>query len=177
MRRKALQLIGGVAIALAMLANLPALAQDGEKVVQVDPEAWRTFLTELRAEAAAGGIREEILAEALDGLQPIRRVIQLDRAQPEFTITFQQYLDRVVPQFRIDRARAKRAENRDLLDDVERAIGVPSRFVVALWGIETDFGRITGGFMVIRALATLAFDDRRAAYFRREFAGRAAYSS
>ena len=162
------RLFGAAAFAFAMLANLAAQAQDGEKVVQVDPEAWRTFLVELRAEAAAAGVREDILAEALDGLQPIRRVIQLDRAQPEFTITFQQYLERVVPQFRIDRARAKRAENRELLDEVERTIGVPSRFIVALWGIETDFGRITGGFKVIRALATLAFDDRRAAYFRRE---------
>jgi membrane-bound lytic murein transglycosylase B len=164
----AMRAIVAALLAFVTLAAMPALAQDGEKMVQVDPEAWRAFLVELRAEAAADGIREDILSEALDGLQPIRRVIQLDRAQPEFTITFQQYLDRVVPQFRIDRARTKRAENRELLDSVEDKIGVPSHFIVALWGIETDFGRITGGFKVIRALATLAFDDRRAKFFRRE---------
>lgn len=168
MRGLAGRIAAAVVLGLALTAAAPAQAQDGEKLVQVDPEAWRVFLNELRAEAAQLGIRHEILAEALDGLQPTRRVIQLDRQQPEFTITFQQYLDRVVPPFRIDRARAKLAENRDLLDEVERKLGVQSNFIVALWGIETDFGRITGGFKVIQALATLAFDDRRAKYFRRE---------
>jgi membrane-bound lytic murein transglycosylase B len=60
------------------------------------------------------------------------------------------------------------AENRELLERIEQKYGVPGRFIVALWGIESDFGRNTGGFSVIQALATLAYDDRRAAYFRRE---------
>jgi membrane-bound lytic murein transglycosylase B len=95
-------------------------------------------------------------------------VIELDRKQPEFTLTFQEYLDRVVPQSRIDRARDKLAQRRALLDEVAQRYGVQARFIVALWGVESDFGQQTGGFSVIAALTTLAYDGRRAAYFRRE---------
>ena len=126
------------------------------------------WLAELRAEASAKGVSEVTLDAALTGIQPIPRVIELDRKQPEFTLTFGQYLDRVVPQSRKDRARARFNENRDLLLEVGEKYGVQPRFIVALWGIETDFGRVLGGFDVIPALATLAHDGRRSAFFRRE---------
>ena len=126
------------------------------------------WLAELRAEAAGKGVSEATLDAALTGIRPIPRVIELDRKQPEFTLTFGQYLDRVVPQSRKDRARVRFDENRDLLREVGAKYGVQPRFIVALWGIETDFGRVLGGFDVIPALATLAHDGRRSAFFRRE---------
>lgn len=125
-----------------------------------------TWLGILRAEALAKGIRPETLDRALGGLTPIKRVIELDRRQPEFTLTFDQYLARVVPKHRVNRGRAKFTEHRDLLTKIGRKYGVQPRFIVALWGIETDFGRIDGGFSVIRALATLAHDGRRSRFFR-----------
>ncbi|MDP6691494.1 MAG: lytic murein transglycosylase [Alphaproteobacteria bacterium] len=130
-----------------------------------DFQAW---LRELRAEAQGRGISEATLDGALNGIAPIPRVIELDRRQPEFTLTFSQYRDRVVPRSRIEKGRRKLAENRALLQEIGAKIGVQPRFIVALWGIETDFGRVTGGFKVIPALATLAFDGRRSAYFRKE---------
>ena len=126
------------------------------------------WLAALRAEAASIGVSEATLDAALTGIKPIPRVIELDRNQPEFTLTFRQYLDRVVPQSRKDRARARFAENRELLTEVGEKYGVQPRFIVALWGIETDFGRVLGGFDVIPALATLAHDGRRSAFFRSE---------
>ena len=131
-------------------------------------EDFQIWLGKLRVEAEGKGISQSVLDEALAGIQPIPRVIELDRRQPEFTLTFTQYRDRVVPQSRIKKGRVKYQENRDLLEEIGGKIGVQPRFIVALWGIETDFGRVTGGFKVIPALATLAHDGRRSAFFRKE---------
>ena len=128
-------------------------------------DAW---LKELRAEALEQGISQATLDTALDGVARIERVIELDRSQPEFTLTFAQYLDRVVPESRQKRARARLNQHRALLTEIGDAYGVQPRFVVALWGIETDFGRVLGGFKVIPALVTLAYDGRRSAFFRKE---------
>jgi membrane-bound lytic murein transglycosylase B len=130
-----------------------------------DFQAW---LKELRAEANGKGISEATLDAALVGVKPIPRVIELDRKQPEFTLTFQQYMNRVVPQSRVEKGRVKFTENKALLTGISRKFGVPPQFLVAFWGIETDFGRVTGGFKVIDALATLAYDGRRSKFFRRE---------
>lgn len=126
------------------------------------------WLDGVRKEAAARGISNATLDAALTGVKPIPRVIELDRKQPEFTLTFDQYMQRVAPRARVDKGRKKLAENRELLEEVSRKFGVPPQFIVAFWGIETDFGRVTGGFRVIDALATLAFDGRRSAFFRKE---------
>ena len=126
------------------------------------------WLDGVRAEAAERGISDAIIAAALTGIAPIPRVIELDRAQPEFTLTFEQYLERVVPEARVAKGRQMLESNRAILDEVGAAYGVQPRFIVALWGIETDFGRLTGGFSVIEALATLAYDGRRSEFFRKE---------
>jgi membrane-bound lytic murein transglycosylase B len=146
-----------IVVSVLFLWSLPAGAQD--------IQAW---LQALRAEALERGIKASTLDAALEGVALIPRVIELDRRQPEFTLTFTQYRDRVVPMSRIKKGRRKLAENRDLLREVGTKLGVQPRFIVALWGIETDFGRVTGGFSVIPALVTLAFDGRRSAYFRKE---------
>lgn len=131
-------------------------------------EPFSQWLQELRQEAVAQGIREQILDEALAKVEPIPRVIELDQRQPEFTLTFQQYIDRVVPLSRRQKARKRYATHQSLLDQIGEKFGVQPRFIVALWGIETDFGRTLGGFSVIASLATLAHDGRRSAYFRKE---------
>ena len=144
-------------ISVLLLFAVPGSAED-----------FQIWLGKLRVEAEGKGIAQSVLDEALAGIQPIPRVIELDRRQPEFTLTFTQYRDRVVPQSRIKKGRVKYQENRDLLEEIGGKIGVQPRFIVALWGIETDFGRVTGGFKVIPALATLAHDGRRSAFFRKE---------
>ena len=130
--------------------------------------SFQKWVEDLRREAAAQGIRPSTLEPALGALKTLPRVIELDRKQPEFTLTFRQYMDRVVPAARVEKGRHLLRENRALLDEVGAKFGVQPRFVVAFWGIESDFGRLTGGFAVIRALATLAYDGRRSAYFRGE---------
>lgn len=128
-----------------------------------DFDAW---IKEFSAEATAKGISADTLKNALTGIMPIPRVIELDRRQPEFTLTFSDYMKRVVTVTRIKKARVRYDKHKVLLDRVSKRYGVQPRFIVALWGIETDFGRLTGGFDVIPALATLAHDGRRSAFFR-----------
>lgn len=126
------------------------------------------WLAELRAEAAAAGISDAVLDAALQGAARLPRVVELDRRQPEGVLSAAEYLRRVVPAQRAETARARLAAHRALLDEVAARYGVQPRFIVALWGIETDFGRRMGTFNVIAALATLAHDTRRSAFFRAE---------
>ena len=154
--------IGALAIAIAAAVAASSARAAGS------PPPFDEWLKGFRTEARAAGIREATLDRALAGVQPIPRVIELDRRQPEFTLTFREYMDKIVPPARIEKGRTKLRENRALLDTISAKYGVQSRFLVAFWGIETDFGRVTGGFPVVAALATLAYDGRRSAYFRKE---------
>ena len=136
--------------------------------VRADEDAFQNWLAELRVEAIARGIDGDLFDAALADAKPIERVVTLDRNQPEFKLTLARYLQKVVPQSRKDIAVRKFNENKDLLDEVSAAYDVQARYIIALWGIETSFGKHLGGFDVPVALATLAYDGRRSAYFRKE---------
>lgn len=134
---------------------------------QVSPQ-FTSWLMELRTEALEQGIGLGTLDAALTGITPISRVLELDSKQPEFTLTFAQYLKKVISKRRIQRGKDRIWKHRVLLRRAAKEYGVQARFLVALWGIETSYGRLTGGFPVIAALATLAYDGRRSAFFRKE---------
>lgn len=156
-------------IAVLLAAGAAGL---GSALAEAAPEAGRDFdswLRAARAEARARGLASPAVARALAGLRPIPRVIELDRRQPEFTLTLDRYLARVASGKRARKGRRLLRENARALAEVSAKYRVQPRFIVALWGIETDFGRLTGGFPVVAALATLAHDGRRSAYFRKEF--------
>lgn len=136
--------------------------------VRANTQDFDSWLKDLRQEARGKGISQGTLDDSLAGVQPIDRVLELDRKQPEFTLTFRDYLARVVNDARVEKGRRLLDENRALLEQVSRNYAVQQRFIVALWGIESDFGRLTGGFPVIAALATLAYDGRRSSFFRQE---------
>jgi len=144
----------------AVIGTVPASAQTDA--------AFQAWLAELRAEALQAGIREQTLDASFAGVEPIPRVIELDRRQPESTLTFEQYVELIVSDARVARGRASLQEHAPLLQEIGAKFGVQPRFIVALWGIETNFGQNTGGFSVIAALTTLAYDGRRSKYFRGE---------
>lgn len=159
-RRAFLSMLTGAAAATAAgWASLPASANQQD---------FATWLAVLRDEALGVGISPRTLDDALGNVQLIDRVLELDRKQPEFTLTFRDYLNKVVNDVRVEKGRRLLEENRALLERISREYGVQPRFIVALWGIESDFGRLTGGYPVIDALATLAYDGRRSAFFRKE---------
>jgi membrane-bound lytic murein transglycosylase B len=129
---------------------------------------FSAFLSAVRREAAGQGIRASTIDVALRNAQFLPHVIELDRKQPERQLTFGEYLDKVVTTQRMDSARRQLADNRVLLDGIWRRFNVEPRFIVALWGIESDFGKVMGNYAVVSALATLAYDGRRSSYFRGE---------
>lgn len=155
---------------VAVLANgaAPVRAHSPETEPSAPAEPFPQWLEQLKADALAKGISPTTLDDALTDIKLIPRVIELDRKQPEFSMTFRQYLSGVGSNERIEKGKKGLAKHRALLDSVSAQYGVPPQFIVALWGVETDFGRLTGGFKVIPALATLAHDGRRSSYFRKE---------
>lgn len=152
-------------IVIAICIVLCACSAPPVRANETDFQSW---LQALRQDALTQGIRAETLDRTLTGLEPIPRVLEYDRRQPEHAVTFEDYLKRTVTAQRVAAARARLADNRALLDEIGRRYGVEPRFIVALWGIESDFGRAMGGFPIIPALATLAYDGRRSAFFRGE---------
>lgn len=127
--------------------------------------AWRE---QLRLDALSRGISQHTFDLALAEFQPIQRVIELDQRQPEFVDTFWNYLDRRVDARRLVQAHAHLREQRPLLKQVQSRYGIPPQLLVAFWGMETNFGKTTGSYPVPHALATLAWDNRRSAFFRNE---------
>lgn len=148
--------IGGV----AALPGLPAPA--------LAAGSFDSFLHGLRAEARRAGISAQVLQRALTGIRPNDRVLELDRRQPESAMSWEQYRDRIVSQTRIENGRRNIAASRRLLEAIAARYRVSPHVVVAIWGMETNYGTNAGGFNVIEALATLAWEGRRASYFRAE---------
>lgn len=123
----------------------------------------------LRDEAREAGITSEAAMQAVAGVERRERIIELDRRQPEFVQTFQDYLERRVTDDRVERGRNLLREHSALLARVHRDFGVPPAYLVAFWGLETNFGDHFGRVPVLDALATLACDQRRSAFFTNEF--------
>jgi membrane-bound lytic murein transglycosylase B len=158
------------AILTAFLVGLgaPGFAAATPDTPPDTPPPFATWVDGVKAEARGLGIGEATLDAAFRDAAPIDRVLELDRRQPEFTRTFWSYLDAFVPAQRIERGRSLLARHDDLLRRVADRYGVQPRFLVAFWGVETNFGDYTGGFPVIGAVATLAHDTRRSEFFRAE---------
>ncbi|MEE2659124.1 MAG: lytic murein transglycosylase [Candidatus Latescibacterota bacterium] len=134
----------------------------------VQSASFDDWLVELRTEAREQGISQNTLDGALAGLQPLPRVLILQRRQPESTLSYSDYLRRVVPDARVRQGRQAMVEHSAVLEQVAARYGLQPRFIVALWGIESDFGQGTGNTPTVPALATLAHGGRRQSYFRRE---------
>ena len=123
----------------------------------------------MRSEALARGIREEIVDEALAGIdEPLPVVIERDRTQAETVLPLETYISRQLTAERIKTGREMLAEHAALLEQIAERYGVPPPVVVGVWGMESNFGRFSGVRPTVAALATLAWDPRRSALFRRE---------
>ncbi|MFT6559742.1 lytic murein transglycosylase [Sneathiella sp.] len=152
--------LGSLVVAVAMA--MPISSATAAK------KEFGLWLEELKAEAQSNGISKPILDTAFRNVKFKEKIITLDRKQPEVTQTFQQYMAKRLPKSLVDMGKARLHKHKAVLDEVSRIYGVQPRFIVALWGVETRFGKYTGGFNVVEALTTLAYDDRRADYFRKE---------
>lgn len=154
----------------ALLATAPARADDA-KASPAQRAAFADWLNSYRAEATARGLKPEWLDAALADVALVPRVIGADRSQPGGSAKPIRFPDYLAAKFRGDRipyGQRQFIANRDALARAEAASGVPAAMIAAIWGIETSYGRVLGRHDLPSALATLAFDGRRAALFTRE---------
>lgn len=126
------------------------------------------WLQQLEQEAISNGISPDVVHEALDNISPIDRVVELDQKQPEKTVTFDHYVHHVASSDRIEEGRELLANNAKTLREISNRYGVQPQVIVALWGIESSFGQDSGHFNIVDSLATLAYEGRRADFFRKE---------
>lgn len=132
----------------------------------VAQEEFSVWLKGLRQEALAAGISDKTSTATINHVEFIPDVIALDRAQPEFISPFLDYYYKRVDASRIQKGRELIAEHYELLNQIEAQYGVPKTLLIAFWGMETQYGSYQGNVDTLSALATLAYDGRRAVFFR-----------
>ncbi|NWG87244.1 MAG: lytic murein transglycosylase [Hydrogenophilaceae bacterium] len=154
--------MSGIAGALLFGAAMTARAD-----ASLEP-GFIAWLGGVQDEALRRGISEQTWQAALPSMRPIERVLELDQKQPEFVDTFWNYLDARVNDQRIAAGGKLLHKHRKLLQKIETRYGVPARVLVAFWGLETHYGKMTGRIPITGALATLAYDARRTRFFRNE---------
>jgi lytic murein transglycosylase len=169
MRRIALTLS---AATIALVVVTPALAS-GNKPASAPPNCQNTgsferWTEDFKKEAVAKGISPQVIHAALGDFVLDPAVIKRDRNQGVFSQSFLQFSDRMISASRFKNGQAQLEKHRLLFAKVERDFGVPAEVLTAFWGLESDFGAVTGKFRLIRSLATLAYDCRRSEFFREE---------
>jgi lytic murein transglycosylase len=156
-QRLALALAG---IGIAAVATT-ALADCGN-----DAAGFQRWLERFKAKAAKAGISAGTIDSALAGVTYDRTVVRLDRSQRSFKLSFEEFYARRVGAALIRRGRAQMQRHRATLERIEKRFGVPGPVLIAIWGLETNFGADTSGrFSILRSVATLAYDCRRPAFF------------
>ena len=154
-------------IVLALLSSLPA--SPGKALAQNAPSSFSEWLAGVSAEALARGIRQDIVDQALGPIEePLVSSIERDREQPETVLPLEAYIASRLRPATVRTGRQMLQRYRALLRRVSNNYGVPAPVIVALWGMESNFGRLTGSEPTITVLATLAWDPRRGGFFRQE---------
>ncbi|MBL8141877.1 MAG: lytic murein transglycosylase [Acidobacteria bacterium] len=151
------------ALAVILVATSPIGADRRD---DTDPVPFAQWLDEVKREAVGRGIREETVRQAFDGIEMLEVVRERDRSQAEFVLTLDAYLKRRLTPTFTKQARTALRTHRTLLARVSAQYKVPPAVVIAIWGIESNFGRFTGVRPTVAALATLAWDPRRGPFFR-----------
>ncbi len=159
-------ILGALPFVATPLVAMPLVAIPG--VVRAQEGGFEQFVADVMEQGRRAGISEATLRAAFAGVGPNAKVIENDRHQAEFTLTWPEYRAKVVPASRIQLAQQHYARQRSLLAAVQRRFGVEPTVVMGIWGIESAFGSNKGNYRLIEALATLAWEGRRASYFRKE---------
>lgn len=149
---------GWAVLVLWLCLVAPAFGQEGG-------EDFAACLARIEERAIDQGISASVVRDSLDQAEFVTRVVELDRQQPEFVTPFTEYYTRRVTESRVEQGRELLAEHEALLQRIYREYGVPPRYLVAFWGLETNYGSYFGRMSVIDSLATLACDVRRSEFF------------
>ena len=130
---------------------------------------FHLWLDEFKTYAKKQGVKDYIINDAFQDIKaPVKQIIKQDRQQPEFITDYWDYVSKRVTQHRIKRGLTMLDTHRDLLQKLQDKYGVPAHYLIALWGIETNFGDYLGNIRVIDALTSLAYDKKRRAFFSKQ---------
>lgn len=130
--------------------------------------SFEEYVEGLKDEARQNGISELVIEQAFDNVTHKPRAVKADKNQPEKKLTLDEYIPRAVPDWKVKQAKSLYQKHYAELKEIGDAYGVQPRFIVALWGVESNFGKFTGNYWVIDALSTMAYDGRREDFFRKE---------
>jgi lytic murein transglycosylase len=156
-------------LVLAALLMIPAASAARAQSCGNGPGGFDRWLAAYKVRAQSQGISPATLQRALAGVNYNHRVIGLDRGQKSFKLSFDQFYARRVSPSMIRRGQGVIAQRKAMFDQIERRYGVPPEILVAIWGLETNYGGDNlGKFSIIESLATLAYDCRRSAFFENE---------
>lgn len=151
-----------------VLLSQPTFAAETKTTPALTQAGFEQYIVKLKQEALSKGYQQALIDEAFANAVFHQRAVKADRSQPEKVETLDTYLPKRLPDWKIKRARAMYKKHQVLLEKVAAEYGVQPRFIVALWGLETNFGKIMGNYNVISALSTLAYEGRREAFFKKQ---------
>ena len=134
----------------------------------IEKPSFEQYVADLQQEALAKGHAAAIVEQAFANVTYLKRAVKADKNQPEFKETLDTYLPKRVPEWKVKKAREAYKENLPLLTKISKEYGVQPRFIVSLWALETNFGRIQGKMPIIDAVTTLAYDGRRESFFKKQ---------
>jgi membrane-bound lytic murein transglycosylase B len=129
---------------------------------------FQSCLQTVKADATRQGVPAAIADRAFQGLTPDQKIVDLDSKQPEFSLTYARYIGNAVTSDRIVKGQQRMAQHRALLDALQSEYGVPPQYIMAFWGVETNYGGFMGDFQVVRSVATLACNTKRRDFFSNE---------
>ena len=155
------------AVAVSAQVAVPAPTPAPAAAEEARPD-FSEFVSQLKQQAIAAGVAEQTASAALDGLEPLEVVVERDRSQPEVVLTTDQYVQRRLTSAFVRTAAEKYRQHRAELAPIVKKYGVPANVLVAIWGMESNFGRFTGTRPTVQALATLAWEGRRRTLFTTE---------
>ncbi|WLH45597.1 lytic murein transglycosylase [Pseudomonas beijingensis] len=142
-------------------AIVPPVVPTGDDLVIAPTQTFAQWQAGFRKEALAAGIRADLFDRAFIGVSPDMSVIKADRSQPEFTRPVWEYLDGTLSPLRVNKGKSLIQQNAQVLQNIEQRYGVDREALVAVWGMESNFGQFQGSKSVINSLATLAYEGRR----------------
>ena len=162
-------MVRSTTIALVIALFVAGVSVRAQEPPSGSPPPFDVWLAQLRVEALTRGIRPEIVDAAFsDVQQPVAQILERDRTQAEFSLDLTSYLKRRLTRSTLRTAQEMYSQYRELLESVGKKYGVQPKIITAVWGLESNFGRFAGVRPTIPALATLAYDPRRASQFRNE---------
>ena len=156
------------ALGLSAVITLAMINQSMAAKAELTEAGFAEYVLTLKADALAKGFSQTLIDESFAKVEFHKRAVKADRSQPENVETLDTYLPKRVPKWKVEKARALYKEHQVLLNQVGEKYQVQPRFIVALWGLETNFGKFTGGYNVISALSTLAYEGRREVFFKKQ---------